>query len=143
MTWKNRINLPHLGDNVPRTNRPILRLIGKTYLRLARWHFEGELPNVPKLVGIGAPHTAAGEVFLAIAAFWALDLDVQWLAKDSLFRWPLVTLMRWARAFPVDRSKSGGLVSQAIEQFATREQLYLLLAPEGTRKKVDKWKRGF
>lgn len=137
------LNLPTLGANIPRKHRPITHWIGLAYLYLARWQFEGDVPDIGKFVGIGAPHTSTWEVFLAIAAFWALDLDVQWLAKDSLFKWPLGILMRWAGAFPIDRSQSGGAVPQAIEQFKHREQMLLLLAPEGTRKKVDRWKRGF
>jgi 1-acyl-sn-glycerol-3-phosphate acyltransferase len=43
----------------------------------------------------------------------------------------------------VDRAKHNSLVDFTIDLFNRSEQLIVGLTPEGTRKKVDKWKLGF
>jgi 1-acyl-sn-glycerol-3-phosphate acyltransferase len=35
------------------------------------------------------------------------------------------------------------MVAQMVKQFESRDSFYLVITPEGTRKKVKKWKKGF
>ena len=44
---------------------------------------------------------------------------------------------------PVDRSKNNNLVDAIVDIFESREEFRLGLSPEGTRKKVEKWRTGF
>ena len=44
---------------------------------------------------------------------------------------------------PIERSSSSGVVEQMSQRFAASGKLWLGIAPEGTRKRVDKWKNGF
>jgi 1-acyl-sn-glycerol-3-phosphate acyltransferase len=45
---------------------------------------------------------------------------------------------------PVDRKARGGnYVGQVAEEFERRDQLALVIAPEGTRGPVSKWRSGF
>ncbi|MGH8518963.1 MAG: 1-acyl-sn-glycerol-3-phosphate acyltransferase, partial [Panacagrimonas sp.] len=80
---------------------------------------------------------------IGIAAKFALRLRVLFLGKDTLFRFPLGPLMRGLGGLPVDRSASHDVVSGIVDAFGSRERLILALAPEGTRKRVERWRTGF
>ena len=75
---------------------------------------------------------------------FALQLNIYWMGKASLFNFPFGPLMRWLGGIAVDRSKSNNLVSasaQAIQ--AANGPLQLIVPPEGTRSKTRYWKTGF
>jgi 1-acyl-sn-glycerol-3-phosphate acyltransferase len=128
---------------VPRRDSRTLRLLGRAVLRALGWHIEGELPDLPRFVAIVAPHTSNWDFVVGAAAMFALDLDLAFLGKDTLFRGPLGPLMRAMGGIPVDRAASHGVVASAIDAFRAREQLVLAIAPEGTRKPVARLKSGF
>ncbi len=92
---------------------------------------------------IAAPHTSNWDFVVGISAKLALGLRLTFLGKDSLFRFPLGVLMRAWGGIPVDRSESHDVVSDIVAEFARRDRLVLALAPEGTRKRVDRWRTGF
>jgi 1-acyl-sn-glycerol-3-phosphate acyltransferase len=112
-------------------------------LRLMGWSIEGNLPNRAKLVIIAAPHSSNWDFVLGIALVFAMRLDVRFIGKTELFHGPLGALMRWLGGIPVDRSRPEGVVDDAVAGFAARTGMLLALAPEGTRRPVDKWKSGF
>ena len=118
-------------------------MLGAGVLRALGWRIEGEIPNLPRFVAIVAPHTSNWDFVVGAAAMFALDLDLSFLGKHTLFRGPLGPLMRAMGGIPVDRASSHGVVSSAIDAFRTREQLVLAIAPEGTRKAVERLKSGF
>lgn len=118
-------------------------MVGRVGMRLIDWRVEGNLPDLPKLVIIVAPHTSNWDFFVAILHDFALDLKVSWWGKDSIFVWPVSLLLRRLGGIPVRRSASHNAVSQIVQAFAHREQLVFALAPEGTRKKVTAWRSGF
>jgi 1-acyl-sn-glycerol-3-phosphate acyltransferase len=43
----------------------------------------------------------------------------------------------------VDRTAAHGVVGQVVRRFAESPRLALGIAPEGTRRKVDRWRSGF
>lgn len=112
-------------------------------LRLFGWRLLGALPDQRKYVLIGAPHTSNWDFPLMLLAVMKIRMDVHWLGKSSLFRAPFGGFMQWLGGIPVDRSKSNNLVEQLVEAFQRREELVVLIPPEGTRSKVEKWKSGF
>ena len=120
-----------------------LRLLSNTILKLRGWKKEGQLPDVGKCVVIAAPHTSNWDfVFMMLMAF-SFRLKVFWMGKNSLFKGPLGSVMRFLGGIPVERSKHTGLVQQTIDQFNQNDNLFIALSPEGTRGKVTKWKSGF
>ncbi len=121
----------------------MLRLVGGLLLKLLRWRVEGAFPNEPRLVVVAAPHTSNWDFVVGIAAALALDLEAHWLGKHTLFRWPFAGLLRGIGGIPVDRSAGERVVDDVVAQFRRREKLFLAIAPEGTRKKVERWKSGF
>jgi 1-acyl-sn-glycerol-3-phosphate acyltransferase len=107
------------------------------------WSIEGRLPNVPKCVAIAAPHTSNWDFWFGIAAVFALGLRVDWIGKHTLFRWPFGYLMRWIGGTPVARESSEGRVGTIVDAMARRPRFVLGLSPEGTRRRVERWKTGF
>lgn len=120
-------------------------LTGFTHWVLKRlgWRFEGGLPENPKSVVIGAPHTSNWDFIVFMAAIHAYRIDAHFLGKHTLFWWPLSVLLRALGGIPVDRSAAGGLVRQVAAEFERSETMVLVVAPEGTRKAVPHWKSGF
>jgi 1-acyl-sn-glycerol-3-phosphate acyltransferase len=51
--------------------------------------------------------------------------------------------MRWAGGIPVDRVAAEGVTDAAVASFRSEAQLCLAIAPEGTRRRVERWKTGF
>lgn len=133
-----------LPPRVPRTGRgPLARAFARAILRLGGWRMEGACPDLPKAVLIGAPHSSNWDGLWGFAIKVALGIDVRIFAKRQLFWWPLGALLRRMGVIAVDRGAAGGLVQDTARRFAAQEQLWIGIAPEGTRKHVERWKPGF
>jgi 1-acyl-sn-glycerol-3-phosphate acyltransferase len=135
--------LPALGAQVPRRGSTPMRWIGRAVLALLGWRVEGALPDRPKFVVAVAPHTSNWDFVVGAAAMFALDLRLAFISKHTLFRWPFGVVLRWMGAIPVDRSSHHGTVGQAVAAFERMERRVLVIAPEGTRRKVERFKTGF
>jgi 1-acyl-sn-glycerol-3-phosphate acyltransferase len=118
-------------------------MVARRLLGLAGWQVEGELPDCPKFVVIVAPHTSNWDFVIGILAMFATGLRASWLGKHTIFRFPLAPVLRWLGGEPIDRSAPQGTVGTAIDHFQTRPQWVLGLSPEGTRRRVSRWKTGF
>lgn len=134
--------LPPQAPRVPPS--AFSRWLGRTVLRLGGWRMVGAFPDLPKVVLIGAPHSTNWDGIWGFAAKMALGLDIKILGKDSLFRVPVLgALLRRFGVIPVDRSAAHGVVEQAAEMIMSADRLWFGLAPEGTRRLVERWKPGF
>lgn len=118
-------------------------LLAKAVMRLCRFRLEGSRPEVPKCVITAAPHTSNWDYFYTMLATFALDIPVAVLIKQEWFFWPVGVFMRWLGGVPVDRSKRTNLVDEMIRVFAERDSLYMVITPEGTRKRGQLWKSGY
>jgi 1-acyl-sn-glycerol-3-phosphate acyltransferase len=135
--------IPALGPAVPSRGGGLLRILGRAVLAALGWHFEGEIPNLPRCVVIIAPHTSNWDFVIGLAGLLALDLRVTWLGKHQIFRAPFGRLCRGLGGVAVDRAAPGGVVEQAAAVLAPPNSAFLAIAPEGTRRKVERWKSGF
>lgn len=137
------MEIPEPGPRVPRRGGVLRAALGRTMLRALGWRIGPGLPDLGKAVITAAPHSSNWDFFVGIALVFALRLDVRFIAKMELFRGPLGPLMRWLGGLPVNRKRPVGVVEQTVAMFADRETLLLAVAPEGTRRPVDRWKSGF
>lgn len=138
--------------------QPIEKLPHPVQLRgnpLARWvlallgwkvRFEG----LPALQGVLVvyPHTSNWDFIVAIFAKWAVGLELNFWAKDTLFRLPgFGRWLRWVGGVPVQRKAPQGVVAQVVASVAqarVQQRLYWLgLSPEGTRQWTPGWRSGF
>ena len=107
------------------------------------WRWQGEFPTCSKLVMIVAPHTSNWDLPMAMLFKWALGVKVSYLAKHTLFWWPLGWFLRSTGAIPVRRDRHHDVVNQVAQQFEQSSRLWLAIAPAGTRSKTDHWRSGF
>ena len=119
------------------------RWLGRTILRIGGWRMVGAFPDIPKLVLIGAPHSSNWDGIWGFSARLALGLDIRILGKQQLFWWPLSLLLRRLGVIAVDRSAAHGVVEQLATRMGQADKFWFGLAPEGTRKPVERWKTGF
>lgn len=131
------------GDAIPRRGNQFSRRLGGGLLRLAGWKPAGQLPNLSKFLIVAAPHTSYWDGLLAVLVLWAAGLDIHWLVKKEALDHPFGGILRWLGAIPVDRKAPIGFVEQIVARFAKQEKFIVVIAPEGTRRRVEKWKTGF
>lgn len=128
-------------------NTPILSgifyLLARFFMRLTGWRVEGKLPDLPKYVLIGAPHTSNFDFLLFLGVIFSLRANVKFMGKAELFRPPYGWFFYYCGGIPVDRKKSTGLVEQMVKACNDSDKFILTIAPEGTRHQVVEWKRGF
>jgi 1-acyl-sn-glycerol-3-phosphate acyltransferase len=121
----------------------MLQALAKTILRVNGWQLVGEIPNIKKAVFIAAPHTSNWDGLWFIVYKFAVDVEVRFLGKHSLFWWPLGSILSALGCMPVDRGAAADVVRQLVEAFEGEDRMFLALAPEGTRKWTPHWKTGF
>ena len=60
-----------------------------------------------------------------------------------MFVFPIGWLFRLLGGAPIDRHTKENKVSAIAKLFSENEEFRMAMSPEGTRKKVDKWRTGF
>lgn len=137
------IHVVEPGASIPRTHTRLTANFGRFMLGLFGWRIEGTFPDVPKFVLVVAPHTSNWDFAVGLMAKFALRLEVRYMAKRSLFWFPLGAFLRAMGGIAVDRSAASDVAATSEREFARREKLVLVITPEGTRSRVDRWKSGF
>jgi 1-acyl-sn-glycerol-3-phosphate acyltransferase len=142
MPWTDP-RVPVVGPNLLRAHGPLAARLGRLSMGLTGWHFEGELPDVRKLVLIVAPHTSNWDFLVGLQAKFALRLGGSFIAKHTVFRWPFGALMRALGGIPVDRAAATGFAAQVAQELRGADRMTVILTPEGTRARMPQWKSGF
>ena len=122
---------------------PLLRWISIFILHSARWEVKGRKPDVSKYVMTAAPHTSNWDFVLVLLMAFALRIRIYIMAKKELVDLPFGFLFKYIGVIPVDRNRSTNTVEQAVELMEKNSELAILISPDGTRKKTDRWKTGF
>lgn len=107
------------------------------------WQMHGEFPNLPKAVAIISPHTSNIDAWHGFLALLGLDIKITIFGKDSLFKTPLKPILEWIGVIPVVRNSPQGHTQQIADVIASKEHIWVGMAPEGTRKKAEKIRSGF
>lgn len=130
--------------NTPGVNR-LLKAGSVAFLKWRGWTVQGHLPpEAHKSVLIAAPHTSNWDLPYTLMVSFALDLQIQWMGKSTIFRWPFGAVMRWLGGIAVDRSQSTNLVAASARSLREATgPVQLIVPPEGTRSKTRYWKTGF
>ncbi len=112
--------------------------------KIFKWKTVGKFPSdLKKYIIIAAPHTHWQDFFVGMCIKYAERLPVKFIGKKSLFNPPFGFIFRALGGYPVDRSKNTKLVEEIVNIFNNNDEFVFALSPEGTRKKVEKWKTGF
>lgn len=123
----------------------IRKAIGKFGLWVGGWKAVNAIPHdIRKCVCAVAPHTSVEDFFVGWAYFWSQGLHFKVMVKKEYFDKPL---FRWVLnklgGIAVDRGHQNHLVEQMTEMFNHTDDVFLAICPEATRKKANKWKKGF
>lgn len=135
--------IPAVPPAIPQRGSAVWRWVGRRVLGLTGWRIEGTLPATPRLVIAVAPHTSNWDFLHGAAAMFALDLKLSFLAKHTLFAWPFGSFLRWMGAIAIDRRAPNGVVDDAVRAFTASASRVLVIAPQGTRQPVARFKTGF
>jgi 1-acyl-sn-glycerol-3-phosphate acyltransferase len=112
-------------------------------VQLAGWKFETALPAARKYVALAVPHTSNWDGLLLIALAQSVGLPMHFMIKSDWVNGPIGPLLRRAGAVSIDRDRARDVVDQMIAEFDRRDELVLVIPPEGTRGRAEYWKSGF
>ena len=135
--------LPPTPPEAPKLNSRFWPWLARVLLRLSGWRLLGELPNVPKLILIGAPHSSYWDGYYGLLMKIGLGVDINIMIKREVLDGPLGIILRPIGLIPINRSAALNVVDQMVQRFGEYEQMWLGITPEGTRKRVTQWKSGF
>lgn len=97
----------------------------------------------PHGIAVVYPHTSNWDFVVGLLAKWSIGLQFRWLAKDSLFKGPMGSVMRYWGGVPVDRSAPMGATRQLAQRMLSEKWCWIAITPEGTRSYRPHWKSGF
>ena len=103
----------------------------------------GRVPDIPKFILLGAPHTTNWDFIFFAGAVRELGIKPSFIGKHTLFKWPMTRFMYDMGGMPVDRSKSGGYVQAVVRAIDEADEIALVIAPEGSRSSDGRWRSGF
>lgn len=130
-------------DETPGMAARLLRRLLIALYRRGGWTSVGPVPEPQRFVLIAVPHTSNWDFPYFLGVTHVLGLRAHFMAKASLFRWPMGGFMRQVGGVRLDRATAKDTVQQMIDEFARRDEFVLTISPEGTRGAVNKWRTGF
>lgn len=119
------------------------KIISRLILKMLGWSWDKRKPSDHKFVIAVAPHTSKIDYLYGALFARAVGMNTKVLIKKEMFKFPLGILLKALGGIPVDRTRNKHLADQMIGEFSKRKRMVLVIAPEGTRKKVVRWKKGF
>ena len=111
--------------------------------RLLGWRIVGDFPPHDQLVLAVAPHTSWMDFIIAVLTRAVLQKEIHFIGKKELFTSWTAWFFTAMGGRPVDRSGNKNTVESVAALFKENKVFRLALAPEGTRKKVDRLRTGF
>jgi 1-acyl-sn-glycerol-3-phosphate acyltransferase len=128
----------------------VLRWLSLQLFRLLGWKLVGDIPkNIKKAVLVVAPHTSNWDGFYGLLFCFVKQLPIKFAIKREAMFFPLGPILKWMGAIPIDRKKKSestgetGMVQTMTAMLQRQDSLMLIIAPEGTRSRVKRWRRGF
>jgi len=130
-------------ERAPSLLSRFVRWIIMRLYRLKGWKLEGHLPDIPKFVIAGAPHTSNWDFVFFVGATAEEGIQPNFMGKHTLFKGIMRNFMLDMGGIPIDRTKRANAVEQVAEEYERRDRLALVIAVEGTRSSKGEWKSGF
>ena len=122
----------------------MIRVISKFILnKIIGWRVIGYLPKNEKYIIAVVPHSSYFDLIIAVLIRTYSGLKIKFIGKKELFNPITSYLFKFLGGIPVDRTKNSNIVDEVVDLFELGKIKILAIAPEGTRKRVEKWKTGF
>ena len=138
-----RISESQIPERLRGSRSKILRKIARFGINISGWTIKGKVPDEERIVIIAAPHTSNWDFILAMLAIFGLNIKVRWLGKHSIFKPGFKKFFEWLGGIPVYRDNPSSLIENVINIVKKERSIVIAMTPEGTRKKVKRWKTGF
>jgi 1-acyl-sn-glycerol-3-phosphate acyltransferase len=121
-----------------------MKKIGLFILKLL--NFKIDVVNIPKekkYVLVFAPHTSWTDFAIGKIALTGMGVKTTFLIKKEFFFFPFGIYLKYIGGFPVDRKRTQKLTDRLAQYIKEQDQIALIITPEGTRRRIETWKRGF
>ena len=138
-----RISESQVPERLRGSRSKILRKIARFGINISGWTIKGKVPDEERIVIIAAPHTSNWDFILAMLAIFGLNIKVRWLGKNSIFKPGFKKFFEWLGGIPVYRDNPSSLIENVVNIVKKERSIVIAMTPEGTRKKVKRWKTGF
>jgi 1-acyl-sn-glycerol-3-phosphate acyltransferase len=135
--------LPSVPPQAPLLHSRFWPWLMRCLLRLSGWRLLGQLPDLPKLIIIGAPHSSYWDGVWGLMMKIGLGININIMIKREVLDGPLGIILRPIGLIPINRSAALNVVGQMVNRFEEHDRMWLGITPEGTRKHVKHWKSGF
>lgn len=114
------------------------------FLKCLGWKVLDLAPKYKKCVLVIAPHTSNWDFFYGKLGGDALQRNGKFLIKDDWFFFPMNLFFKAVGGIPVNRKNKNAHMTDVIsDMLKGMDDLCIAITPEGTRKPVSHWKRGF
>ena len=116
-----------------------------SWLLYKRWGWTVNVDQLhpDKFIICLAPHTSNWDFALGQLYSRAEGMKINFLMKKEWFFWPLGSIFKSMGGIPVFRQKKMSMTDSMAETAKQVDQFKLCITPEGTRKRVEEWKKGF
>lgn len=123
----------------------MIKLFCKLMLKILRIKIDtvNIAPEAKKCVLLFAPHTSTTDFLVGKMALITMGVKTTFLIKKEMFFFPLGPILKKMGGMPVDRKHVNKFPIYAANFVKEQEEIAFLLSPEGTRKRVNNWKKGF
>ena len=138
-----RISESQVPERLRGSRSKVLRKIARFGINISGWTIKGKVPDEERIVIIAAPHTSNWDFILAMLAIFGLNIKVRWLGKNSIFKPGFKKFFEWLGGIPVYRDNPSSLIENVVNIVKKERSIVIAMTPEGTRKKVKRWKTGF
>ena len=138
-----RISESQIPERLRGKRSILLRKIARFGINISGWTIKGMVPDEERIVIIAAPHTSNWDFVLAMLAIFGLNIKLRWLGKHSIFKPGFKIFFKWLGGIPVYRDNPSNLIDNVVKIVKREKSIVIAMTPEGTRKKVKRWKTGF
>lgn len=117
------------------------------YFKILGWQIVGNTnfskDTIKKALIIAVPHTSWHDLYIGVLLRAIVQVRTNFVGKKELFVFPIGWFFRALGGAPINRQTNQNKVQAIANLFNERKEFRITLAPEGTRKKVNKWRTGF
>jgi 1-acyl-sn-glycerol-3-phosphate acyltransferase len=107
------------------------------------WTAEVTEPHPDKYIICLAPHTSNWDFLIGQLYSKSQGMKSNFLMKKEWFFWPLGPIFKAMGGIPVYRQKHTSMTDSMAETANHAKTFHLCITPEGTRSRVEEWKKGF
>ncbi len=132
-----------VNENVPRMGNAVTRALGSGLLKLMGWKIEGTLPDVPKVILLGEPHTSNWDFVLIMMAAQSVGYRMSYIMKKEAFFWPLGGFFKWMGGVPIERQKGKDAIASIETVLRETDNIHLAITPSGSRSPKENFKTGY